>query len=307
MQLFWHGLSTSADPGRRGLATAIGPVAARALRAGARGSVRAVFERCFYVELDTGWACIGPEALGAGPLNLICAPWPAGPLRARVRCGDVVRSDAATLFSGHIAISLGAAEPWLPERLPHWDKASLARGLAATHAALRALAPRDGLGLLLSEDGCPRPGLRSTLAVGLVHLDHLLGAPHAGAPPPLDIARITPLLGLGPGLTPSGDDYLGGLFVALVQVGRSSLRDRLWQALHPLTLAGTTAISRVHLAAAAEGFGSAALHEALSAILSGSTACIPAACAGLARVGHTSGWDGLAGALSVLRAQLRAT
>src|SRR5262245_27781690 len=307
MRLPLHGLSTAADPGRRGFATGIGPIAARALRAGARGSVRAVFERCFYVDLDTGWACIGAEALGAGPLNVVCVRWPAGPLPAQVRCGDVVRIEAATLFAGHAAISLAGAEAWLPERVPHWDEASLGRGLAATHAALGALAPCDGLGLLSSENGCRRPPLCSILQVPLVHLDDLLGAPQAGPPPPIDVGSITPLLGLGPGLTPSGDDYLGGLFVALGLVGRSPLRDRLWQALRPFTLAGTTAISRAHLAAAAEGFASAALHGALTAILGGSTARIAEACAGLARVGHTSGWDGLAGALSVLRAQLRAT
>ena len=307
MRLPSYVVPTPAPPGPRAVAASIGPIAARALRAGATGSVRAVFERCFYLDLDSGWTCIGPEELGAGPLNLACARWPAGSLRAHLRCGDVAQIDAATLFAGHVAISLGDAAPWLPERVGHWDKASLGRGLAATDVALRALAPRDGLALLSGEDGCCRAALLSTLEAPLAHLDQVLAAPRAVEPPPIDVKRIAPLLGLGPGLTPSGDDYLGGLLVALSLVGRSGVRDHLWQALHPLAIARTTAISRAHLAAAAEGLGSAALHAALGAILSGTTQRIAVACARLAGVGHTSGWDALAGALSVLRAVPRAT
>jgi Protein of unknown function (DUF2877) len=295
-----------AAAGAHAVAAGIGPIAARALRQGASGSVRAVFERCFYVELDSGWACVGAEGLGAGPLNLVCARWPSGPLAAQVRGGDVAQIDAATLSAGGLAIALGAELPWVPERVGPWTGASLSRGLAATEAAVRATAPRAGLALPPVETSGLRPALWSALDAPLAHLEQLLGTPPA-ATPPIEIMKIVPLLGLGPGLTPSGDDYLGGLFLALSLVGRSGLRDRLWQAMQPFTAVCTTAISRVHLAAAAEGFGSAALHDVLGATLCGSTERIAAACAGLARVGHSSGWDGLAGALAVLRATLRAS
>ena len=102
----------------------------------------------------------------------------------------------------------------------------------------------------------------------VAHLEQLLAEPRAVEPPPIDVARIAPLLGLGLGLTPSGDDYLGGLLVALSPVGRSGVQDHLWQAFASGSrLTATTAISRAHLAAAAEGLGSAALHHALGAIL----------------------------------------
>jgi hypothetical protein len=293
-------------PGAHAVAVGVGPIAARVLRQGASGRVRAVFERCFYVELDTGWACVGAEGLGAGPLHLVCARWAAGPLRAHVRGGDVARIDAGRLSAGGLAIALGAQLPWLPAPVGPWTRASLSRGLAATEAAVRATAPRASLALPPVATSGPRPALWSALDAPLAHLEQLLGAPPAVAPP-IEVMSIVPLLGLGPGLTPSGDDYLGGLFLALSLVGRSGLRDRLWQAVQPFTFVYTTAISRVHLAAAAEGFGSAALHDVLAASLCGSTDRIAAACAELAEVGHTSGWDGLAGALAVLRATLRAS
>jgi hypothetical protein len=288
------------------VAAGVGPIAARALRQGASGRVRAVFERCFYVELDTGWACVGAAGLGAGPLNLVCARWPSGPLAAQVRGGEVAQIDAATLCAGSLAIALGAQLPWVPEPVGPWTRASLRRGLAATEAAVRARAPRAGLALPPLEASGVCAALWSALDAPLAHLEHLLGTPPAVVPP-IEVTRIVPMLGLGPGLTPSGDDYLGGLLLALSLVDRSGLRDRLWQAVQPFTLLCTTAISRVHLAAAAEGFGSAALHEVLAATLCGSTDRIAAGCAGLARVGHTSGWDGLSGALAVLRATLRAS
>jgi len=119
-------------PGAHAVAVGVGPIAARVLRQGASGRVRAVFERCFYVELDTGWACVGAEGLGAGPLHLVCARWAAGPLRAHVRGGDVARIDAGRLSAGGLAIALGAQLPWLPAPVGPWTRASLSRGLAAT-------------------------------------------------------------------------------------------------------------------------------------------------------------------------------
>jgi hypothetical protein len=110
------------------------------------------------------------------------------------------------------------------------------------------------------------------------------------------------LIGLGPGLTPSGDDYLGGLLIALSLIGRTRLRDRLWQALEPLLVRRTGDISRAHLAAAAGGLGNSALHAVLCAILAGRTDVISVAVASIAGVGHTSGWDALAGSIAGLRA-----
>src|SRR5262245_25086195 len=288
--------------GWRAAGARIGPIAARVLRPGARGSVRAVFERCFYVELDTGWAAIGPAGLGAGPLMLECEGWASDPpLSALLRGGDVARLDATGLAAGEVDIALGGAAPWAPARVGAWDRSSLACGLAAADAAMMSLAPCDGLGLLAAGQGAQRPAVLAAAQAPLAHLARLLGSRTAAVPAPIDAARLAPLLGLGPGLTPSGDDYLGGLFVALSLLGRSGLRDRLWQAIEPLTIARRTPISQAPRAAAAGGLASAALRGARAPLVSGAPGRIGAACAGWARIGHPPGWDGLAGALSVLR------
>jgi hypothetical protein len=287
-------------------ATLVGPVAARPADADARGTVRAVFDRSFYVALDAGWICVGPESMGAGPLNLLCAPWFAGvPLRADLEPGDFALVENGNLHAGPVRISLACAQRWHPQPLGPWSRSSLARGLAAFAGALPRLLPSDGLARLLRPTGTSdllTPVLAAAQApVGyLVQVLQTTSAMDAGD---IDADQIGPLIGLGPGLTPSGDDYLGGILIALSLIGQTRLRDRLWQALEPLFARRTGDISRAHLAAAAGGLGNAALHDVLRAILAGRTDAISAAIASISALGHTSGWDTLAGGIAVLRFQ----
>jgi len=64
----------------------------------------------------------------------------------------------------------------------------------------------------------------------------------------------------------------------------------------PLAETRTGTISRAHLACAAAGEGSASLHDLLAALLTADAAAIAAAVTALAAIGHSSGWDMLAGA-----------
>ena len=61
------------------------------------------------------------------------------------------------------------------------------------------------------------------------------------------------LIGAGPGLTPSGDDAVSGVLLALRSIGRLEAVDRLASELLPL-LPTTTSISAALLRAAAEGY-----------------------------------------------------
>ncbi len=282
----------------------IGPTAVRALRAGARGEVRAVFQRSFYVCLDSGWVAVGPTQLGAGPLTLLCQAWPShSALGALLRCGDAARVDNSALYAGVLSFATASATPWWPEPLEAWTAASLGQGLAVASAVLGRLAPDTGLDRPPPGRGAGGLPTFSVAAAPLAYLAHVLEQGRAQRAA-IDADAIAPLVGLGPGLTPSGDDYLGGILVALAVLGQTDLRDRLWRALRPLLAHRTVDISRAHLQAAAEGFGSEALHRALSAILTGASDRIAAAIAALAALGHSSGFAALAGGLSVLRGTL---
>jgi hypothetical protein len=112
----------------------------------------------------------------------------------------------------------------------------------------------------------------------------------------------TNLLGLGPGLTPSGDDVLCGALIALHAIGHRHAADALGQAALRKAATATTALSRAFLAAAAGGQGAEALHALLAAVLCVRAERLDALVGDVVRIGHTSGWDALAGAIMVLRA-----
>ena len=112
-----------------------------------------------------------------------------------------------------------------------------------------------------------------------------------------------PVLGLGPGLTPSGDDFLGGIFFALAHVPRPRWSARM-AALHGsiqrACARATNVISAVLLGDLMQGIGYSALHEMLYALQGGAPKAIVEAAAELQRIGASSGSDLLAGLLLAL-------
>lgn len=104
---------------------------------------------------------------------------------------------------------------------------------------------------------------------------------------------------MGTGLTPAGDDLIGGALIALRAVGKNGIADRLAKWALRLARTRTNRISQAHLACAASGEGHEALHFALAAILAGRTR-LARELSALRRIGHTSGMDALSGALLAL-------
>jgi len=115
------------------------------------------------------------------------------------------------------------------------------------------------------------------------------------------LRRATGLVGLGEGLTPSGDDLLGAFLLALRALD-SGLRGRLgvdWRSvdawLHcvkPLTNKISFAVLSDH----AHGEAAASLSDLLSAALGGlSEERLAQLAERVAEIGHSSGWDMLAG------------
>jgi hypothetical protein len=236
-----------------------GRFAREALSAG-DGEVCAVFRRSFYVRCPgERYACIGDLSLGNGPLNVLL--------------GDFT----PPALGKHVAISFESTKLWQPPAHPQ-DQPRLDE----LQKAARHRTPAEGLGGLVigthnALSGHAQPALEA--------LERwLVGNAIAG--------EAEQLIGLGPGLTPSGDDYLGGMLVALRLTGRAMQAEGLWRWLQPRLKERTSAISAAHLAAAAAGEAHEALHEVLNGGLDLDK---------LDGVGHCSGWDGLAGAVAVLK------
>ena len=236
-----------------------GRFALEALAAG-EGEVCASFRRSFYVRAGERYACIGDASLGHGPLNASVRELRVPPIGERVR------------------VDISSASEWRPPAVGDrpFDLGALRKG-AQTRV------PAEGLGGLIVGK---HNGLSGHAAPALEALERwLVGNALAD--------EAEQLIGLGPGLTPSGDDYFGGMLVALRLSGRAMQAEGLWRWLQPRLKNRTSAISAAHLAAAAAGQAHEALHEVLNGELDLDR---------LDAVGHTSGWDALAGACAVLKA-----
>jgi hypothetical protein len=225
--------------------------------------------------------------------------WQAAGLRA----GDRVSWDGGHLLvAGRFRFDLASAALWRPTSPPAgWGVATLAAGLALLSRLAADQAATDGFAPLVAPLATRRlddPGTSASNSPllqlawpGIAALADWL-ASGANATPP---ASAEFLIGLGPGLTPSGDDLIGGALIALRALGRSEIAARLAAWALPLAGQRTGAISAAHLTCAAAGEGSFALHDLIAALLTPGAPGLVEAVAVLATIGHSSGWDMLAG------------
>jgi hypothetical protein len=277
----------------------VGVLAHRALRRGRCGRIAAVFDRSLYAVFDDDWICIGSKAIGSGPLNVLCERIAS----VRLSPGqEIAITDTALLLADVKLTGFDVARVWSPAPPPDWTRESLHAGIFAVDATWHVTPTEEGL----AASGCvqlpPAPSRVLTAAMpGVAALKRLIAAGLRGhEAAPADGADMIGLIGLGPGLTPSGDDLLGGALVALASLGFSDVCDALWKVLcgH---LDCTNDISAAHLRSAASGYAAAALHEAIDATTSGRIDRIAPALAAVSNIGHSSGRDAFAGALIVLR------
>ncbi|MEM8949079.1 MAG: DUF2877 domain-containing protein [Pseudomonadota bacterium] len=208
-----------------------------------------------------------------------------------------------------LEIDLRHAVIWRPERLAGTpDRACLKHGLHHLQTLLlEQHAGDDGLIRLVLDDEHPRSG---TERAAKPHIEALKDDLPRWL---LDDARPDPrpaiqLLGLGPGLTPSGDDLLAGILIAWHHLSASAAANRLS---HHLIGTGeactrTTPISLAHLEAAARGYGASPLHQLLNALIVNRRLEIADALDAAAKIGHSSGLDAIAGMVLAMTAWLQA-
>jgi hypothetical protein len=243
-------------------------------------------------------------AVGNGPLNVVVDGALALPL---CQPGLPVRGDGCILdFNGAWQVDLTQAAVWDP--LPDYETL---RQYRATDVRQSLLHLQTLLDIQVHRDIRETSGLTSSGNNSPSRFQQRIQQPisallAAYANGDLDgIQRhATALAGLGPGLTPAGDDWLAGWLVGLrwreailphhqkvpvntvATVVLSAAKGRT----HPLSLA--------FLHAAAAGEVHERWHELLSNLLSGETAALAASAAIILSWGATSGADMLAGFLA---------
>jgi hypothetical protein len=287
-------------------ATSVGAVAADLLRSADTVEVIAVYERSFYLMAPTGIVAIVADDLGDGPINIRLPTTTSGQVLwpSPLVTGMAGRVDPQELRLGDdLAISLARAPFWLPPPWPQWHPARASAGVQRLAATARAAVPIEGLAPLvfapqraLTRTGAAAKGLLTAFSQGLREAaDQGMWSPDA-------LASATLLVGLGPGLTPSGDDVLGGVMLALSAADRAPLRDALWDAIVDELGDLTVPVSAMHLSAAADGMAHETLHRFANALLSDDVTGMAAALPAVTALGATSGWDALAGLALGLRA-----
>lgn len=250
-----------------------GPLAAGALASPARGRVAAVHRRAAILELEGGpLVVLLPESTPLHPWALTAAltlrPVAEG-AEFRVTCG---------------ALHIGA------ERVP-LDGARVADLRIRNRPARPDPAP-----LPLLEPAAPGDPFEPALGEALATFA-------AGA----EVEALGALVGLGAGLTPSGDDVLVGILAALdwgrdLQPGAAAIRRRLIAALPAPLGARTPRLSAQLLRAAADGLYAEPILDLLDTMTLDETASEHAgrAIQVLLEVGHRSGADTLRGIAAAL-------
>ncbi len=290
-----------------------GCVASRILNDGKKGRVSAVFDNSFYFETEEGIACIGNGGLDASPLNLnTTAPTGTNWHASGLRLNDKVNISADTIWVGErFSFLLADAAAWTPNPVPAtWGIEKLKKGLTTFREACVGCIPLEGLGRFIESETrsfkgqivckfaeIPIKGLCDWLTSSFREPDRRIKQ---------DPRWVQSLIGMGPGLTPSGDDFIGGMMIALQGLGELEVCHQLWTSSQAYAFEVDNPIALAHLEAASEGMGSAAVHSALAAIMAGRPEIIRSALVGIDKIGHTSGWDAMAGVVKTFDAWLKA-
>jgi Protein of unknown function (DUF2877) len=285
----------------------LGEFARDALGAHSTGNILAVFRRSFYIRLGPYALCLGPSGIGKGPINIITqthgdTEWPQLGL---MQHQPVSVSRTAIDVAGRIRFDFTGADVWRPPSPPKFSSDTLRVGLKQLLESALRRSP-GGLGATLTiphtlaewPDSVDDPLLRLA-RTPICDVASWISAAMAGKRVPLP-PSIENLIGLGPGLTPSGDDFIGGMMVALHYLGFAETVAAIADAVLPIASRDTNTISAQLLRCAAVGQAASALFDVLEAILTGDS--LEAGLDAINAIGHTSGWDSLAGAALVCTA-----
>ena len=203
-------------------AISVGSHALKILKDGAGGEVHSTFERAFNVLISGELVGIARRDVPNGPFNIITDVEPNHSMQSLVDKGERIRVDEDLLkFGKELKISLNGADVWRPR---HGVKKPIDIELVKSNLSLlKKLASwrNEGFGQLVLQvedvtSGAPFDDrqLNQVSRSGLPHIKSLVSGIKSED---LELVRQSAknLVGLGPGLSPSGDDLLAGFMVGL--------------------------------------------------------------------------------------------
>ncbi len=282
---------------------------------GVRGAtVASVHTRVAIIRLDSGeLVCVGAASvpLAANGLSIDLPPgaalWTLG-----LEAGQAAMLSRRLLSipAAGLCVDLAGASRWEPRPRPGRTsprelarRARRARALTVAEGNSPSLLPllgvSDGAGLL------PEPA-RSAAPPAAV-----LGTAAAGRDPDGVRRAAARLAGLGPGLTPAGDDYLAGFAAAWVLAAaafgrRGPAAAEVPDALVRGAAPGASQLGLAWIAHAARGEVAEPMAGFLTALLGGAPQALAGSTRGVLGLGASSGTDWMVGALSGVDALLAA-
>jgi hypothetical protein len=250
----------------------------------------AMHRRCILAPFRPGSTCVGQNFFADGPF-----------LR----------------FSEGVTIDLDPATEWKPSGVETKQTEPLSVMNACTRRLVEAVMKfgnAKGFGQMIPQMIPMISALPDRNKQAISHSDPLLAKARnsildlATACFNFDMTEVTQrgreLVGLGPGLTPSGDDFLGGLLFAAHSLKRAYPQDFNWEEEPVMDLIDwastqTHPISHAILRDHAFGHGPEPLHDVVASLLNGRDLdCTMAGVTRLLQIGDSSGWDILAGMLT---------
>src|SRR5262245_33116612 len=257
--------------------TAIGAIAHEALtRTTGTARVVARLTGSTYLDADGTLVWLGPDQATLHPRAILAG--------------------AATADGDTLSFVIDGLVPWRPAPLPlaREDVATIHRSWRTLVADLHALGTPGGFGALLAGEspGFPLDGAREAA-------DELTRACVRDDADAATTAALA-LLGLGGGLTPSGDDFVGAVLFARRLLAEAGAADSAaWRRAAARVRAAaperTHPLSATLLGDLADGQSYASLHDLAHGLAHEAPAAARDAARRLVRLGHSSGWDMLAG------------
>jgi hypothetical protein len=273
------------------------PVKERLQKGPDTGQVLAVFEHaCHLMDREGELTALVTPLAGDGPLNTV-VPADAS-LFHRARPGTSVTLEAERVVARDWRVDLTGAAVWEPR--PDWDalrarRAAIRSRLPLLRALSLRYAPKGSL-LALFDPTAPADRRTELVLTRAQQAAEALRAAWEGDPQCLQEA-IVDLIGLGNGLTPAGDDFIGGamLWAWLVHPTPETFGRIVAQE----ATARTTTLSAALLRAAARGEFCAHWHTLLDLLCEAQEYEMGIAVRRILAQGATSGADSLSGFLSL--------
>jgi hypothetical protein len=289
------------NPTNRLHVASMGPRAKRWLEETRRAHVLYAFERVVdLVNQEGDVLSLAENSIGDGPFSLVLEE---GPFPESIKIESNLLVFENGLWLDDWLIDAENATLWAPR--PDWEGAlrnpgTLKSAVETIAELLSAEAKSESLAQLILNPTYNSPLPARILQIAEQNIPYLISGIEDGD---TDAIRKSAkaLAGIGPGLTPAGDDLLLGAMHGIWATRSENVALNLCQAIVNAAAPRTHALSGAWLMAGAAGEAAEPWHLLISAIGIQSTPAVKAAANRILPTGHTSGADALGGFLAVVR------